>query len=104
MRPHIERIVPTGLIALLLMSAISISANESYGFSTRAVRAQVATTPKSPKPPPAPVRWRPLIGEYGRDSETVVILESDGKLCALFKPTELAPLKQLTSDSFEFDS
>jgi D-alanyl-D-alanine dipeptidase len=101
MRPHSERIVPTVLIALLLLPAICISANESYGFSRSAVRLQVATTPK---PLPAPVRWRPLIGEYGRDGETVVILESDGKLCALFKRTELAPLKQLTSDSFEFDS
>ena len=89
------------LIALLVMSAICSSANESYGFSPRRVRLQVAITRK---PQPAPVRWRPLIGEYGRDSETVIILESDAKLCALFKRTELAPLKQLTSDSFEFDS
>jgi len=102
-RPHSERIVLTGLIALLLMSGICINANASYGFSPR-VPLQVATTPKPPKPPPAPVRWRPVIGEYGRDSESVIILESDGKLCALFKGTALAPLKQLTSDSFEFDS
>jgi hypothetical protein len=101
MRVHTERIVPTVLIALLLMPALGISANESSGFSPSAVRLQVAT---APKPRPAPLRWRPLIGEYGRDSETVIILESDGKLCALFKRTELAPLKQLTSDSFEFDS
>ena len=101
MRPQLERIVPTVLIALLLTSAICIGANESYGFSPSAVRLQVATTPK---PRPAPVRWRPLIGEYVRDKETVVILESDGKLCALFKRTELAPLKEVTSDSFEFDS
>ena len=103
MRPHSERIVLTGLIALLLMSGICINANASYGFSPR-VPLQVATTPKPPKPPPAPVKWRRLIGEYGRDSESVIILESDGKLCALFKGTALAPLKQLTSDSFEFDS
>jgi D-alanyl-D-alanine dipeptidase len=81
MRPRIERILLTGLIALLLMPAICVNA----------------------KPSPAPVRWRPLIGEYSRDSETVIILESDGKLCALFKGRELAPLKELTSDSFEFD-
>jgi D-alanyl-D-alanine dipeptidase len=99
MRAHIQRTVLTGLIALLVMPAICISANESYTFSPR-LGQQVATTPK---PRPAPVTWRPLIGEYGRDSETVIILESDGKLCALFKRTELAPLKQLTADSFEFD-
>lgn len=101
MRPPIGKIILTGLIALLLMPAIGIHGNQSYAFSPSAVRQQVLTTPK---PRPAPARWRPLIGEYVRDSETVIILESDGKLCALFKRTELAPLKQLTSDSFEFDS
>ena len=61
MRRHIERILVTALIALLLVPAIGVAA-------------------KPPKPSPAPVRWRALIGEYVRDSETVIILESDGKL------------------------
>ena len=101
MRAQIERIILTALVALLLFPALLIEANESYGFSASPLQLQVATRPK---PRPIPVRWRPLIGEYGRYSETVIILESDGKLCALFKPTELAPLKQLTGDSFEFDT
>jgi len=81
------------------MSSI-FNASDSYALSSTPVSLQVATIHK---PPPAPVRWRPLIGEYVRDSETVIILESDGKLCALFKQTELEPLKELTSNSFEFD-
>ena len=84
MRPLRERILLTGLIALVLIPAISINAK--------------------PKPAPAPLRWRALIGEYLGDTETVIILESDGKLCAAFKQTEVAPLKQISTDSFEFDS
>jgi len=61
----------------------------------------VATTPK---PRPAPARWRPLLGEYVHDSETVIVFEKDGKLCGLFARTELACLKELASNSFEFDS
>ena len=75
------------LTALLLALTIGIS-------------VVVATTPK---PKPAPARWRSLIGEYAREQETVIVLESDGKLCALFKRTELAPLKELSADSFAFD-
>src|SRR5215216_2611455 len=100
MRTHLWKIGLTGLGSLLLMSSI-LNASDSYALSLTPVSLQVATTAQ--KPPPAPVRWRPLIGEYVRDSETIIILESDGKLCALFKQTELEPLKELTSNSFEFD-
>src|SRR6266852_3401553 len=44
------------------------------------------------KPLPAPARWRGLIGEYGPDDDTLIILEKDGKLCASFKRAELEPL------------
>jgi D-alanyl-D-alanine dipeptidase len=89
------------LSALLLAATIGINTNASYSISLISVTPpQLATTPK---PRPAPIQWRALIGEYVGDSETVIILESDGKLCALFARTELASLKQLTSDSFQFD-
>jgi len=101
MRTHITKIEATASSALLLALAISIHANETYAHPARLVKLQVATTPQ---PRPAPVRWRHLIGEYARDSENVIILENDGKLCALFKRTELVPLRELTSDSFEFDT
>jgi D-alanyl-D-alanine dipeptidase len=96
-----QLLVRTGLTALLLTPAIWINANERYWLSPSSISLEIATIPK---PPPAPVRWRPLIGEYARDSETIIILERDGKLCALFKRPELVPLNELTSNSFEFDS
>jgi D-alanyl-D-alanine dipeptidase len=87
MRIHIKRKVLIALIALLLTSPICIA---SAG-----------------KPRPAPARWLPLIGEYVRDNETVIILENDGKLCAIFKRselTELATLKEIAPNSFRYDS
>jgi D-alanyl-D-alanine dipeptidase len=34
------------------------------------------------KPNPAPVEWRPLLGEYVGQTETLIVLEKDGKLLA----------------------
>jgi D-alanyl-D-alanine dipeptidase len=65
--------------------------------------ALAVTAATTPKPRPAPLRWRPLIGEYVRESENVIVLESDQKLCALFGRTELACFKELAANSFEFD-
>jgi len=98
MRTPIWKIRLTALGALFLMSGIWIHASNS-SWST--VSPQLVATPK---PAQTPVKWRSLIGEYMHDSDTVIILENDGLLCALFKRTELAPLKELTSNSFEFDS
>src|SRR5713101_2471331 len=46
------------------------------------------------KPLPAPERWRGLIGEYGPDDDILIILEKDGKICALFKRADLEPLDE----------
>jgi D-alanyl-D-alanine dipeptidase len=85
------------LTALLVALAIttSITARPQLGLP------QLATTPK---PAAAPAKWRPLIGEYVHEGETVIILESDGRLCALFNRHDLVPLREVTSDSFEFDN
>ncbi len=56
----------------------------------------------APAPAPAPSRWRPLIGEYVLNDQTVIILESDGKLHALFNRKELAPLAEIAKDKFQF--
>ena len=56
------------------------------------------------RPRPAPAQWRPLIGEYVLDNETIIILEKDGKLSALYKRSELAPMHQVSRDLFEFDA
>ena len=54
------------------------------------------------KPAAAPLRWRPLIGEYVQNDQTVIILEKDGKLAALFNRTELASLDEISKDKFLF--
>jgi len=56
------------------------------------------------KPPPAPARWRPLIGEYVHDDDTAIVLEKDGKLGVLFKRTELDPLREISNLKFQFES
>lgn len=74
-----------------------------HGGSARAQTflnaVQIQTTPK---PQSAPARWRPLIGEYVLDNETIIVLESDGKLGILVKGKELAPLREVSSNSFAF--
>lgn len=52
------------------------------------------------KPLSAPARWRGLIGEYGPDDDILIILEKDGKLCALFKRVELEPLDEVSKNVF----
>jgi D-alanyl-D-alanine dipeptidase len=55
-----------------------------------------------PKPSPAPTRWRGLIGEYGPENDILVVLEKDGKLCALFKRTDIEPLDEVSKNLFKF--
>src|SRR5580765_1737644 len=57
----------------------------------------ITTTPK-----PAPARWRGLIGEYGTDDDTLIILESDGKLVALFNRKESETLDEVARNVFRF--
>src|SRR4026209_358675 len=54
----------------------------------------------APAPAPAPARWLGLIGEYGPDTETLYVLEKDGKLCASFKRAEPAPLREISKNVF----
>ena len=53
-----------------------------------------------PKPVPAPARWRGLIGEYGPDDDILIILEKDGRLCALFKRRDLDILDEVSRGVF----
>ncbi|MCA1600235.1 MAG: serine hydrolase [Acidobacteria bacterium] len=55
-----------------------------------------------PKPEPAPVRWRGLIGEYGWDHDVLYIFEKDGKLWALIEWFEFDPLEQVAENVFKF--
>jgi D-alanyl-D-alanine dipeptidase len=54
---------------------------------------------QQPKPLPAPARFRPLLGEYVHDNQTVIVLESDGKLYALAKGASSAK-REITPAAF----
>lgn len=56
----------------------------------------------TPRPPPAPQRWRGLIGEYGWEHDILYILEREGKLWALIEWFEFDPLEEVTRDVFKF--
>jgi CubicO group peptidase (beta-lactamase class C family)/D-alanyl-D-alanine dipeptidase len=53
-------------------------------------------------PKPAPERWAGLLGEYGWDHNTLVILEKEGKLHALIEWFFLYPLEEVDRDTFAF--
>src|SRR5258708_331848 len=59
-----------------------------------------STAPAQTKPLPAPARWLGLIGEYGPDKDILIIIEKDGRLCALFKRDNLTPFDEMTGDIF----
>src|SRR6185436_7914911 len=55
---------------------------------------------QQPKPLPAPASFRPLLGEYVHDNQTVIVLESEGKLYALVKGTTPAQKREVTPKFF----
>src|ERR1043165_744540 len=63
----------------------------------------VATVAQTPKPAPAPLAWRPLIGEYVSNNQTIIVLEKDGKLYALPKRAESGPMTEVTASAFYRD-
>ncbi len=54
------------------------------------------------KPAPAPEKFAGLIGEYGWDHNTLVILEKDGKLWALIEWFFYYPLEEEKPDVYKF--
>ena len=64
----------------------------------------VAVVQAQEKPRPARVHWRPLLGEYVNEDLTIIILEKDGKLTALYNESELAPMREISRSVFEFDA
>ncbi len=57
------------------------------------------------EPPPAPpAKWLGLLGEYGPDYNTLVVLEKDGKLHALIEWFFLYPLEEVSADEYKFPS
>ncbi len=62
----------------------------------------VAQPALTPKPAPAPARWRGLIGEYGPDENILIILEQDRTLVALFNRKEAQKLDEVGQSVFKF--
>lgn len=54
------------------------------------------------KPAPAPAQWRPLIGEYVDKAQTIIILESNGKLVAVTRGSKDAP-REVAENAFYRD-
>jgi D-alanyl-D-alanine dipeptidase len=69
----------------------------------------VTAVAQQPKPRPAPTQFRPVLGEYVHDNQTVIVLENECKLFALVKPDqarEISPSafsrNQLTLDNVTY--
>ena len=58
---------------------------------------------QQPKPAPPPVTFRPLLGEYTSNSETVIVLEQNQKLYALSKQPQPGPMRELSENAFYRD-
>src|SRR5436853_2647424 len=71
---------------------------------TSTVSARQSIQLAQAKPAPAPARWRGLIGEYGPDDDILIILEKDGRLCALFKRKDLDVLDEVSKGVFRFSN
>ena len=63
----------------------------------------VAAHAQTAKPAPAPLEWRPLLGEYVNNEKTVIVLENGGKLYALLKQTPSGPMQDIAENAFYRD-
>lgn len=84
------------IIVALIAPAAGWTATQPYALKS----GQQAGANAQAKPLPPPPRWRGLIGEYGPDDNILIILEKDGRLCALFKRVESEPLTEVATDTF----
>ena len=62
-----------------------------------------AALAQTAKPAPAPLEWRPLLGEYVSNEKTIIVLENGGKLYALRKQTPPGPMQQIAENAFYRD-
>src|SRR4030095_16043113 len=92
-----ERRTLSVAVLLLLLSACL-----SAIVTPTALRANASQASSVGQPKPAPARWLGLIGEYGPDNDTLIILEQDGKLSASFKRAEPELLDEISKDIFKF--
>jgi D-alanyl-D-alanine dipeptidase len=99
-----NRTLSLGLILNLLVGCCATAAAVTRSLPLPVLTSLTAQSiaPSQTKPLPAPARWRGLIGEYGPDNDILIILEKDGKLCALFKRVEIEPLDEVSRNNFSF--
>src|SRR6266852_2026229 len=91
------------LLSLFVVCPIAAAVTRSLPLPVlTSLNKSQSTALAQTKPLPAPARWRGLIGEYGPDDDILIILEKDGKLCALFKRAELEPLDEVSKNVFKF--
>lgn len=92
---RLRQIVLALVVCLAWLASLGTAPPQTFGQS-------VSSTSK---PAPAPARWRGLIGEYGPDDEIVIVLEKDGRLCALFKRSqEFDVLEEINRNTFKFSA
>jgi CubicO group peptidase (beta-lactamase class C family)/D-alanyl-D-alanine dipeptidase len=85
--------------------------DDLHGFGMRIARdgknivinkTDVYSPSANEKPMPSPAKWDGLLGEYGPDFNTLVILERDGQLHTLIEWQYLYPLKEISENVFQF--
>src|SRR6476659_11261825 len=103
MKFELTKISSTKTIAVLTAMILVLSSAIWSQYST-ASKVAMASHAQAAAPPPAPERWRGLIGEYGTDKAIVYVLESDGKLCVSFARSEPSCLTELSESAFKFGS
>ncbi len=86
---------------LIFFGLFDVSDGQTLSGNSRSAASQGF---REPKPLPAPSRWRGLIGEYGPEDNSVIILEKDGQLAALFKRTQLETLVEVSRSAFHFSN
>ena len=99
-----------GELLRLRMLGSSLIVDDKLGYGQRiivrggeiGIGAAVYKRVEVPKPQPAPIEWRGLIGEYGWDRDILYIFERDGKLWTLIEWFEFNPLEQVSENVFKF--
>src|SRR6266566_885094 len=102
MRSKQNRTLSLGLILNLLVCCCATVAAVTRSLPLPVLTSLPAqsTVTAQAKPLPAPARWLGLIGEYGPDDDILIILEKDGRLCALLKRVEFDPLVEVSKNVF----
>ena len=100
MKRLLKQAVFIGLISFALLcpanAAVFVRGQAPHRYYHQTIGAGQA------KPAAAPARWLGLIGEYGPDTGILYILEQNGKLCALFKGSNIECLEEISKNTFKF--